>query len=173
MRQCPSMGKKMDGLTFAVAKKGYQSQERVFEFRLSSSEPLVEVDGTRSIMMEAMVLANGLCVLVVPDNIVEDLGSGGLIDSITFNEHIVSNGEKSAPKNTKKKATKVQIKSPICTLLQQSGSRISLHAPVSGRVLELNQRLPSSPDLLLSGFEGYCAVIQPDDKIAKLIKLQN
>ena len=165
----------MSALSFASARKGYQSEERVFEYRLTCEEPLVAGEGINQAneakMMDAMVLPNALFVLVLPDSVIEDFRRGGPIESITFSGHLVNERGKAAL-NTKKKVPKVQIKSPICTI-QQNGSRITLHAPVSGKVLELNQRLHSSPDLLLSGFEGYTAVIQPDDKIAKIIKLQN
>ena len=126
--------------------------------------------------MEAMVLPNALCVLVVSRPVLEGLRSaGGPIDSITFDNKIMGlPKEEEEEGNKKKKGIKVATKSPVCTIALEDGSSMCLHSPVSGKVLELNKRLSASPNLILSsGFEGYTAVVQPDEKLAKLIKLQS
>lgn len=165
-------------LAFTKASREYGTSERVFEYRCVCTEQLFAGSGSQEereqVMMEAMVLPNALCILVLPNVVIEGLRSAGSpIGSIAFHKNILGVPEDQEKLSKKKKGVKIAIKSPVCTITLENGTSMCLHSPVSGKVMELNQRLPASPDLLLSGFEGYAAVIQPDDKVANLIKLQS
>lgn len=156
----------MEYISFSKTSKAHGSVERVFEYRISNAFDLqARMEGERAMMMDAMVLANGLCIVVMPQGI--NIGDLSKIQRLSFTQTV--QGEASE----KKKKPKVLSKSAICSIVHDDGSTTYLHSPVGGQVLELNKRLEETPSSLLGSFEGYLAVIQPDDKIAKAIKAQN
>jgi hypothetical protein len=162
---------------FRKAIKSHGSPERVFDYCLtSSSSGLVNKDPNDEsvcmmIMMEAMIMPNALCVLVVPPTSVELIAKGGPIESFSFTKALI---DEDKTNTNKKHKPKISVDNTVvCTTFHKDGSKITLHSPVCGKVLELNERLLESPNMLVdSGFEGYTAVIQPDDKLAKKIKQQ-
>ena len=118
-------------------------------------------------MLEALVLANGLCVCVLPNTY--KLPEMTTICSLSFSEQ----PDLKEGKGNSKKRSKILSKAILSTIQHRDGSTTTLHSPVTGYVLEWNHRLVENPSLLLGTLEGYVAVIQPDDKTSKVISDQS
>ena len=58
-------------------------------------------------------------------------------------------------------------------MVHEDGLTTTLHSPITGHVLEWNQRLTENFAQLLGTLEGYVAVIQPNDKTGRVINAQN
>ena len=155
-------------LRFEKASKAHGTAERVFELILiNSTELQARSENQRPVMLEAMVLANGLCVCVLPRTLkMEEMNP---IRILSFME---PPNPKEGRGSTKKKA-KVLNKTVICSVVHEDGLTTTLHSPITGHVLEWNQRLTENFAQLLGTLEGYVAVIQPDDKTGRVINAQN
>ena len=155
-------------LSFEKASKAHGSSERVFEYILRNSHSLrAHLECQTAVMLDAMVLANGLCVCVLPNTF--KLHEMTAVCSLSFSEQQNPKEEKSSSK----KRSKVLSKAVLSTIQHRDGSTTTLHSPVTGHVLEWNHRLVENPSLLLGTLEGYVAVIQPDDKTSRVISNQN
>ena len=118
-------------------------------------------DLKKSIMMETIVLPNKLCVLFVPE---ETLRKGLVHDvrRIFFNKTLQA---KCASHHGEKNITGRNIASdtPVCTLFSTNGMKLDICSPLCGKVIEINYRLEDLPNLLYCGYDGYIAVVRPDN----------
>ena len=179
---------------FTVTKcdHGNGSYERHFVYRLSSASPVPSTDAiapsssslsspsqghhtTHHLWMDALVMANGICVLTFPISCLsERLSMATKCASNYFADLHQSSIEISGKR--KKGARKVQVGTKIFQLdLDLSDDHgnvasIVLHSPIPGQLLEINKRLQRDTALLCSQPQGagYVAVVFPDCEIPSL-----
>ena len=162
------MATNMTHLIFEKASKAHGSSERVFEYIMRNSQALqARAENQVAVMLEAMVLANGLCVCILPKTF-KTLGMPAICSLSFCEQPRLNEGHSSS-----KKRSKILSKAVLSTVQHRDGSTTTLHSPVTGHVLEWNHRLIENPSQLLGTLEGYVAVIQPDDKTSRKIGDQN
>lgn len=159
---------------------------RLFRYKLAvpndidASLPLSSLNQSSSnttseIMLMAMVLANGICVLMIDDS-ASSISATTIdiskVETIEFSEGLSTDcisGKK------KKGAVKLQAGSIIGTMgitttstdpMTSSTKKYQMITPVGGQLLELNSQLQNNPHLISqAGGLGYLAVIYPDTEI--------
>jgi hypothetical protein len=111
-------------------------------------------------MLDAVVLENGICVLIAKGPIVS-------AQSVTFSTSLNTEGISG---RMKKGAQNVKSGASICKVTFESGETVDYVTPVGGKLLELNENVLSDPHLLESASDskGYLAVIYPDTEIPSL-----
>ena len=150
--------------------KSWASTERHFLYRLSSSRGGGDVAPSQ-VVMDALVQANGICVLMFPrDKVDAILGSGSstLPPSVVFEPSLLRSTLEISGKR-KKGAAKIKVGSRVCTVTVGS-VEVALLSPVPGQLLELNTALASGGALLVSQPQGtgFIGVVKPDSEIPSL-----
>lgn len=140
--------------------------EKRFKWRLtmqpaepasSSSSPPSSSSSSSSFIADAWVLDNNISVVTLDRSV--------LVNAVTFLAFTAD----AVYGKQKKGAMKTQAMQPICSLSLPSGERAEVLSPISGRIIELNDRLLSSPSLLSThhASDGYLLLIQSE--VPKLI----
>ena len=141
------------------------SYERHFAYRLNCNES--HSLEQHELVLDALVLANGICVLTFP------LEAVSLLDCNSSHSVLFDSASESMEIKGKRKkgARKVKAGSPICSLVVAGNSHpVALLSPVSGHLLEINKNLESDGSLLKSQPQGigYIAVVFPEGEIPSL-----
>ena len=174
---------------FEVAKcdHGNGSFERHFVYRLWSSSPVPSVpapppcssspEGAPALhlWLDALVMANGICVLTFPASAVSEHLSMHRVApaaacTMSYDAELHQSPVEISGKR-KKGAKKVQVGSRILFLLGPGPVQIVLHSPVPGQLLEINKRLVDDGGGLLRSQPqgaGYVAVVYPGQEIPSL-----
>ena len=136
-----------------IDKEKTGSLERHFKHMLCSSKD----DAT---MLTAMVMHNDICVLVLKKNTKN-------VASIVFKVKVDSD---SISGKKKKGAKMLKAGSSILQINFSDGSTGEYFSPIGGQLLEINNILLSSPNLLFDQpcGTGFIAVIYPDTEIPNL-----
>lgn len=141
------------------------SPERFFTHKLvvyssvSDSEDEVIVDRT---FFEAYVMNNEICVLVAPV-------FSSTVVSIDFNSSAIRSKDNISGKR-KKGAFKCNAGTHICTFNFEDGTSTAVRCPIGGQLLEMNERIIESPDLVTNHRlgKGYACVMFPFTKLPTL-----
>lgn len=141
------------------------SFERHFVYRLSSTT--VASAQERQLTLDALVLANGLCVLTFPVDSLSRLDPKNTSYSVVFD---AASDAMEIKGKRKKGARKVKSGFQVCSLVGGPGAPLALLSPVAGHLLEINKNVERDAELLLSQPQGvgYIAVIFPDGEIPSL-----
>lgn len=140
------------------------SFERHFVYRLSSKTDASAQE--QQLTLDALVLANGLCVLTFPVDSLSRLDPKTSY-SVVFD---AATDAMEIKGKRKKGARKVKSGFQVCSLVSGTGAPMALLSPVSGQLLEINKNVERDAALLLSQPQGvgYIAVIFPDGEIPSL-----
>lgn len=124
------------------------SLEKRFKYKLT-----VDNDDT---ILDAMVMHNEICVLMPK--------TPRKCRRVEFHSSI-STEEISG--RQKKGAITIANGSVICSVFDENGSSVQLRTPVGGKLLEINDSLVQSPELLESHYNssGFIAIIYPNTEI--------
>lgn len=124
--------------------------EKRFKWRLCLPD---EVKATfPSLVADAWVLDNNICVIAMQ--------KGLDVKQVTYPSLSVDG----VYGKQKKGAMRIQALQTICIVTTQDDRELELVSPISGRILEMNDRLQSTPSLLQSrpGAEGYLLLLSSD-----------
>lgn len=103
-------------------------------------------------MLKAMVLPNGICLLVTK-TAVQD------VVSVSFDKDILNS---SISGKRKKGARKIKPGSIVCTITLENEQSIEMKSPVGGQLVEANLTLQTDPTLLANPYRGgYVCVVYP------------
>ena len=149
--------------------KSWASTERHFLYRLSNIRG-GNGESQTEVVMDALVQANGICVLTFPREKVEAILGGSNISppSVAFDPSLMRSTLEISGKR-KKGAAKIKVGSRVCSVTVGS-VEVALLSPVPGQLLELNTALASGGALLVTQPQGtgYIGVVKPDSEIPSL-----
>lgn len=128
--------------------------EKRFKWRLCLENQLSTAS---TLTADAWVLDNNIAVLMLDRSI-----AAKSVDFCKLNVDLVYG-------KMKKGAMRIQALQPIANIVTETDQTIELLSPISGRILELNDRLLVTPSLLAShhNTDGYLVLLQSD--VPKLI----
>jgi glycine cleavage system H lipoate-binding protein len=111
-------------------------------------------------MLDAIVLENGICVLIAKQP----------TTGATKVEFLASLSTEGVSGRLKKGAQNLKAGTRLCTVTIEDGTEVQLSIPVGGKLLELNDKIIANPTLLETSHDntGYVAVIYPDTEIPSL-----